>query len=133
MAFQRSERVAEAIKHEVGDILLHRIKDARVDSARVSITDVEVTRDLRHATIYVSILGSEEEQEAAITGLRRAAGFVRSELGKAVSLRATPEIHFKLDNSLERGANITALLNRIKAEEQGANASGGTNHESTEH
>ena len=126
MAFQRQERVAEAIKHEVGDILLHRIKDARVDSARVSITDVEVTRDMRHATIFVSVLGSEEEQEAAIAGLRRASGFVRSELGKAVSLRATPELHFKLDKSLERGANITALLNRIKAEEQSAS-------ESTEH
>ena len=132
MAFQRQERVAEAIKHEVGDILLHRIKDARVDSARVSITDVEVTRDMRHATIFVSVLGDEEEQEAAIAGLRRASGFVRSELGKAVSLRATPELHFKLDKSLERGANITALLNRIKAEEQGADASGRT-HESTEH
>lgn len=132
MAFQRSERVAEAIKHEVGDILLHRIKDARVDSARCSITDVEVTRDLRHATIFVSILGDEEEQEAAIAGLRRAAGFVRSELGKAVSLRATPELHFKLDHSLERGAHITALLNRIKSEDQGADA-GGTNRDSTEH
>lgn len=131
MAFQRQERVAEAIKHEVGDILLHRIKDARVDSARVSITDVEVTRDMRHATIFVSVLGNEEEQEAAIAGLRRAAGFVRSELGKAVSLRSTPEIHFKLDKSIERGANITALLNRIKAEEQGAEA-GGVKHESTE-
>ena len=87
---------------------------------------------MRHATIFVSVLGSEEEQEAAIAGLRRASGFVRSELGKAVSLRATPELHFKLDKSLERGANITALLNRIKAEEQGADAAG-TKHESTEH
>jgi ribosome-binding factor A len=132
MAFQRSDRVAEAIKHEVGAILLHRIKDSRVDSARVSVTDVEVTRDLRHATIFVSILGDEEEKEAAIAGLRSAAGFVRSEIGKSISLRATPEVHFKLDTSIERGANITALLNRIKAEESGSSASG-SNHDGTEH
>ena len=119
MAFQRSDRVAEAIKHEVGGILLHKIKDTRVDSARVSVTDVEVSRDLRHATVFVSILGNEDEQKAALAGLRSAAGFIRSEIGKAVQLRATPEVHFKLDKSIEHGAHIVALLNRIKEEEQG--------------
>ena len=139
MTFQRSDRVAEAIKHEVGAILLHRIKDSRVDPARVSVTDVEVTRDLRHATIFVSIFGDEEQKEATIAGLRSASGFIRSEIGKSISLRSTPEVHFKLDTSIERGASINALLNRIKAEEQGASAlgtngaSGLRNDESTEH
>lgn len=117
MAHQRSTRVAEAIRQEVASILLFRLKDARVPSERVSVTDVEVTRDLRHATIYVSVLGPEEQQDEALRGLMSASGFIRTEVGKAIQLRATPELHFKLDNSLERGANITALLNRIKQEQ----------------
>ena len=118
MAVQRATRVAEFIKEEVGDILLHRLKDARVDVVRVSVTDVEMTRDLRHATVYVSVLGDDEEQDGAITALTRASGYVRSEVGKVLNLRATPEIHFKLDRSIEHGANISALLDRIRHERE---------------
>lgn len=116
MTVQRATRVAEAIRAEVADILLHRLKNPRVESARVSITDVEVTRDLRHATIFVSVLGDEEQQEGAIEGLRSASGYIRSEVGKAIQLRAVPELHFKLDKSLEKGANILALMNKIQQE-----------------
>lgn len=118
MSVQRSTRVAEVIKQEVADILLHRLKDNRVESARVSVTDVEMTRDLRHATVHVSILADPEQQSAALEGLKRASGFIRSELGKAVKLRATPEVHFKLDTSLEKGANVLALLNQLEKERQ---------------
>ncbi|MFP5501328.1 MAG: 30S ribosome-binding factor RbfA [Candidatus Sericytochromatia bacterium] len=116
MNVHRATRVAEVIKQEVADILLHRLKDARVESSRVSVTDVEVTRDLRHATVFVSVLGDEEQQKATLQGLRSASGFVRSEVGKSVSLRSTPEIHFKLDLSLEKGANILALMNKLQEE-----------------
>ena len=116
MNVHRATRVAEVIKQEVADILLHRLKDARVESSRVSVTDVEVTRDLRHATVHVSVLGDEEQQKATLQGLRSASGFVRSEVGKSVSLRSTPEIHFKLDLSLEKGANILALMNKLQEE-----------------
>lgn len=112
----RSTRVADAIKDEVASILLLKMKDVRVPSERVSVTKVEVTGDLRHATVFVSILGDEDQQELAIEGLQSARGYVRSEIGKSIKLRATPEVHFRLDHSLEHGANILALLNKINAE-----------------
>lgn len=118
MTNQRATRVAEEIKREVGSILLHRLKDSRVESARVSVTNVEVTRDLRHATIFVSVLGEDEAKEETLKGLRSASGFIRSEIGKSIKLRSTPEVHFKLDTSLEHGANIMALLNKLKEERE---------------
>ena len=124
MTHHRSTRVAEAIKEEVGSILLHRLKDSRVHSERVSITNVEVSGDLRHATIFVSILGEDEDKQSTLQGLKSASGFVRSEIGKAIKLRATPEVHFKLDSSIEHGANIAALLNRIRQESEAGQASG---------
>ncbi|HEY9721850.1 MAG TPA: 30S ribosome-binding factor RbfA [Oscillatoriaceae cyanobacterium] len=124
MSVQRSTRVAEAIKEEVGGILLHRLKDARVESAKVSVTDVEVSRDLRHATIFVSVFGDDTAREETLKGLRSAAGYIRSEVGKVVKLRATPEIHFKLDTSIEHGANIMALLDRIKEDRESRERAG---------
>lgn len=118
MANQRAARVAEEIKREVGDILLHRLKDSRVASARVSVIKVEMTGDLRHATIFVSVLGEDEEKDATLKGLRSASGFIRTEIGKSIKLRSVPEVHFKLDMSLEHGANIMALLNQIKEERE---------------
>ena len=114
----RSTRVAEAIKEEVGSILLYRMKDSRVPSERVSVTNVEVTGDLRHATVFISVLGDEDVQKEALAGLISAQGFVRSELGKSIKLRSTPEVHFKLDHSLEHGANILALINKISQERE---------------
>ncbi|MEB3328779.1 MAG: 30S ribosome-binding factor RbfA [Candidatus Sericytochromatia bacterium] len=112
----RQTRVAEAIKEEVGALLLHRIKDSRVPSERVSVTNVEVSGDLRHATVFVSVLGDEAQQEQALEGLQHAAGYVRSVLARAIQLRVTPEVHFKLDHSIERGASVLALLNRLSQE-----------------
>lgn len=114
----RSTRVAEAIKEEVGSILLYRMKDSRVPSERVSVTNVEVSGDLRHATIFISVLGDEDVQQEALAGLISAQGFVRSEIGKSIKLRSTPEVHFKLDHSLEHGANILALINKISQERE---------------
>lgn len=122
MTGHRSTRVAEAIKEEVGSILLHRLKDSRVHSERVSVTNVEVSGDLRHATIFVSILGEDEEKDEALRGLKSASGFIRSEIGRNIKLRATPEVHFKLDSSLEHGANIAALLARVRAQDDAAAA-----------
>lgn len=116
----RSTRVAEAIKEEVGSILLFRMKDARVPTERVSVVNVEVSGDLRHATIFISVLGDEDVQQEALEGLISAQGFVRSELGKAIKLRSTPEVHFRLDHSLEHGANMLALINKISQEREEA-------------
>jgi ribosome-binding factor A len=116
MSNNRPERVAEAVKREMGDILLREIKDARVKSAVTSVTEVEVTRDLRHVTIYFSIFGDEEQKSSVMKGLESAKGFIRSEIGKRINIRFIPEFHLKLDESLAKGDKILSLMDKIKQE-----------------
>lgn len=110
---RRVSRIAALIKKEVSQILLHDIKDDRVGSGMVSITDVEVSGDLQHAKIFVSIYGSEAARQETMEGLRSAKGYVRSYLGQRVRLRRTPEIVFIHDRSLERGDQILSLINQV--------------------
>lgn len=99
----RPARIAEQIKREVSQMLQRDIKDDRVGLGMTSITAVEVSRDLRHARIYVSIYGSESDRQQTMQGLLSATGFVRRELAKRLTLRFVPEISFAEDRSLERG------------------------------
>ncbi|MGB3402090.1 MAG: 30S ribosome-binding factor RbfA [Microcoleaceae cyanobacterium] len=110
---RRVSRIAALIKKEVSQILLHDIKDDRVGSGMVSITDVEVSGDLQHAKIFVSIYGSETARQETMEGLRSAKGYVRSYLGQRIRLRRTPEIVFIQDRSLERGDQILSLINQV--------------------
>jgi len=112
----RPARIAEQIKREVSQMLQRDIKDDRVGLGMTSITAVEVSRDLRHARIYVSIYGSESDHQQTMQGLLSATGFVRRELAKRLTLRFVPEISFAEDRSLERGAQVLALINRLAAE-----------------
>ncbi|MEN9215033.1 MAG: 30S ribosome-binding factor RbfA [Gloeomargarita sp. DG02_4_bins_56] len=111
---RRAERVAELIKREIGQLLLSGIKDDRVGQGLVSVTEVEVSGDLQHAQVYVSIFGSPEVRAQAMAGLQSATGYVRSMLGQRVRLRRTPEVVFREDTSLERGSRVIALLNQIR-------------------
>lgn len=111
---RRVERVAELIKREIGQLLLSGIKDDRVGQGLVSVTEVEVSGDLQHAQVYVSIYGSPEVRAQAMAGLQSATGYVRSVLGQRVRLRRTPEVIFREDTSLERGSRVIALLNQIR-------------------
>lgn len=113
---RRVERVASLIKREVSQMLLHGIKDDRVGSGMVSVTDVDVSGDLQHAKIFVSIYGTEEARAETMAGLKSATGYVRSELGHRVRLRRTPEVVFLEDRSLERGDRMLSLLNRLSQE-----------------
>ncbi|MEO0377548.1 MAG: 30S ribosome-binding factor RbfA [Cyanobacteria bacterium P01_A01_bin.17] len=113
---RRVSKVAELIRREVSQMLLHELKDERVGAGMISVTDVDVSGDLQHATVFVSIYGSEEAQAETMEGLDSAAGYVRRELGKRVRLRRSPEIIFKEDRSLERGMDMISLLNKIGAE-----------------
>lgn len=113
---RRVSKVAELIRREVSQMLLHELKDERVGAGMISVTDVDVSGDLQHATVFVSIYGSEEAQAETMEGLDSAAGYVRRELGKRVRLRRSPEIIFKEDRSLERGMDMISLLNRLSAE-----------------
>ncbi|MHC5934741.1 30S ribosome-binding factor RbfA [Nostoc sp.] len=113
---RRVSRVAELIKREVSQMLLNGIKDDRVGTGMVSVTDVDVSGDLQHAKIYVSIYGTDEAKVETMAGLKSATGYVRSELGARVRLRRTPEVIFLEDRSIERGNKVLALLNQLNDE-----------------
>lgn len=113
MSVPRAERIREEFKRETSDIL-RKMKDPRIGF--VSVTDVELSRDLRHAKVYVSIYGDEEDKANTLAALVHAQGFVRSEIGRRIRLRHTPEISFRLDDSIERGDRINRLLRSMGTE-----------------
>jgi len=110
---RRVARVAELIKREVSQMLIYGIKDDRVGTGMVSVTDVDVSGDLQHAKIFVSIYGSDEARAETMAGLKSATGYVRSELGHRVRLRRTPEVTFLEDRSIERGTRVLSLINQL--------------------
>ena len=107
----RSNRVAEQMKKELGELITRKIKDPRVGF--VTVTDVEVTGDLQQATVYITSLGNERERKETLEALVRASGFIRSEIGKRIRLRRTPEIFFEFDSSVEYGNRIDTLLRQL--------------------
>ncbi len=115
---RRVARVAALIKREVSQMLLSEIKDDRVGAGMVSVTDVDVSGDLQHAKIFVSIYGTQEAKEETMAGLESSVNYVRKELGSRMQLRRTPTVKFFEDRSLERGDDMLNLLNKISQERQ---------------
>jgi len=109
--YSRAERVADQICMEVADILMRKIKDPRVRS--VTVTDVELTNDLRIARVFVTALGDDAETKEVFAGLSKASGFVRSELGRRLALRYLPEVVFVKDVSGPRGDRVLQLLEEL--------------------
>lgn len=116
--FSRKRRVAEQLKRELSRLIRDEIKDPRVIMA--SVTEVDVSPDLRNARVFISTLelarGADRDQ--AVEALNHAAGFLRHELGRALHLKRIPELNFVVDNSLERGSRITALIDRVRERDQ---------------
>lgn len=111
--FNRGDKIRKAMIREVSDILAHEIKDPRLVNQVISVTDAEISGDLRHAKIFVSVLGDEALQDEIMEILQAETSKIRYEIGQRIRLRYTPEIDIRLDNSLERGARVTHLLNQI--------------------
>ena len=109
---KRPKRVADMIKNEIALLLLRKIKDPRL--AHVVIVSAEATRDLRRATVYYSVLGSEKQLKDAADGLASAKGFIRSHLARELGMRATPELVFKLDRAMIYQQEMESLLKEIK-------------------
>lgn len=105
----RSERVAEEIRNVVADVLRNDIRDPRLP-AIVSITDVKLTRDLSHATIYYSVYGDADEKSETDKVFESANPFIRREIAKRIKLRIVPELHFKRDDSIEHGMMMDKLI-----------------------
>jgi ribosome-binding factor A len=104
----RVERVADAIREVIAELLLRGIKDPRVGMA--TITGVKLTPDLRHARVYFSVIGDEASRAKTLAGLRSAAGFIRNQIGKKLSLRIAPEVIFELDPTYAQAERVSRLL-----------------------
>lgn len=111
MAKIRVGRVGEQIKKELSHILQTEWKGPRIGF--VTVTGVEVTNDLSQAKVFLSIMGSEQEKQDTLKALSQGKGFIRSELGKRIRLRVTPELIFKVDTSVDYGSRIDQLLHQI--------------------
>jgi ribosome-binding factor A len=108
----RQEKLGELIAAELSDLLRTRVKDPRVGFA--SITHVEVSGDLRHAKVFVSVMGELSEKEETIKALKHAAGFLRHELAERITIRYMPELVFKLDTSIEQGSRILEMIRQLE-------------------
>ena len=109
--FQRTSRVSAQLRKLIAELVDREVKDPRVDG--VTITDVEVTGDLREARVYFSHPGDEDQDQTVLTGLSRASGFIRREMGRRIQMRVTPSIEFRIDRSLAYGARIEKLFKDI--------------------
>jgi len=114
MSQQRIGRINEEIQKELSS-KIRTLKDPRVQDAMISITGVETTGDLRYAKVYISVLQKEKGKDV-IKGLKSAGGFLRREIGSKLQLRYTPELVFELDDSIDKGAKMYALLNSLNIE-----------------
>jgi len=118
MTTRRQEQLGELIAEELSDLIRTRMKDPRIGFA--SITGVDLSADLRHAKVFVSVLGTPEEQRATLQGLEHAAGFLRHELAQRLTIRYTPEVLFRLDESIARGTRILQLIREMQHGSQDA-------------
>jgi ribosome-binding factor A len=114
---RRTERVNELLREEISDLLRREVKDPRVRGL-VSVTAVEVAADLGHARVFVSVMGSAEEQNETFRALDSAAPFLRRQLTRRLTLRRVPGLTFQRDDSLERGAHLLALLDEVASEHE---------------
>lgn len=113
--FSRSQRVAEQVRRELAELIRLEVKDPRVGF--ITLTDVEITPDYAHAKVFFTSMRGEEGLDEILTGLRRASGFLRRELGKRVRIHTLPELHFQYDSSVERGSHMSQLIDQVVRED----------------
>lgn len=107
---RRTSRVSELLREEISDLVQRDLKDPRLEGALLSITEVEVSADLRTAAVYVSHLGAVEEREDALAGLQSASSWLERELRRRLRMRRTPSLTFRFDPSIERGARLASTI-----------------------
>ncbi len=111
--FSRKDRVNEQVRRELAELIRTELKDPRV--GMISLTEVAVTPDYAHAKVYFSTLALADNLQAVQTGLQNAAGFLRRELGRRIRIHTIPQLHFVFDQSLERGADLSKLIDEANA------------------
>jgi len=116
MPSRRAQKVAEAIREVVGMAILADLKDPRIRD--VTVTYVEISADLRHAKVYVSVMGDESRQNLSLRGLRSAAGFLQSKIAQRIDLRYTPRLKFILDQGVKQSIEISRILDEVLPKEE---------------
>ena len=120
---RRQDQLGELIGQELSDLIHNRLKDPRVGFA--SITGVELSGDLRHAKVFVSVMGSAEDQQATMRALSHAGGYLRHELAQRLTIRYTPELVFRLDESIARSSHLMELMRQVQEEPAPGASDGG--------
>ena len=120
-SFSRRDRVSEQIRRELAELIRTELKDPRV--GMVSITGVEVSADYAHAKVFFSSMAGREHLSSVLAGLQKAAGFLRRELGRRITIHSTPQLHFVFDESLERGADLSRLIEEAVSVSRASDAS----------
>ena len=116
MASQRLTRINEEMRREISEVIRTEIKDPAVQDVMISVVAVDTTNDLKTAKVYISVLQDNKKQEA-LAGLQKAQGFIRKEIARRINLRNTPELLFKLDESIERGIEMSKLISDVMAKD----------------
>ena len=124
----KNTRINSEVQKEIADIIRSDIKDHRI-KPMTSVTGADVTNDLKYCTVYVSVLGNEEEAKETLEGLKNAAGFIRRELALKLNLRNTPELRFILDNSLEYGMKMSKLIDEVMHKDEDSSDKAETENE----
>src|SRR5258708_1891120 len=117
MDFKRADRVGERIRVELSDLILKKLNDPRVGF--VTITEVRVSDDLRNATVFASVYGDQKKKDESMAGLQSALPYLQKEVFKRLDIKVSPKLYIKLDDTLEKGSKMDALLKQIKDEEKG--------------
>ena len=117
MRRNRAEIVGDEMRKVMQDIISNELKDPRVPLL-TSVTQVKMTRDLSHATVFISVFGSDHDKKEALDAIEGANGFIRFQMCKRINLRLASELHFKIDNTLDEAARMDAIIDRVKAEDK---------------
>ncbi len=123
---RRTARVNDLLQEELSALIQRDLKDPRLEHGLTTITDVEVAPDLRRATVFVSYLGADDEREGVLKALSHASRHLHNELVRRLAMRNVPELHFRFDPSIERGARLAALMNTVALAPDGDEASAST-------
>lgn len=116
MSISRNSRLSEEMKKIISSIIQTDLKDPRIPFL-TSIMDVQITKDLRYAKVFVSVYGDEDQKAKCIEGLKSASGYIRKELGSKIKIRYVPELIFQIDNSIEYGIHISKVLREVNKEQ----------------
>ena len=115
---RRVEKLSSLLKREISELLVDGVRDERIHQAMITITTVEVSGDLQHAKVFISLFGEQQDKAEVLIGLEEAKGFIRAELARKLQMRRSPELVFKIDKGMTKGPSVLDLLNSLELERQ---------------